>query len=200
MFCRQRDQYSNVLLTYYFTLFNHGVIVRITVLMLSHSHSYLSHQLDGRKNLEALFNWEQPVTKEKDFSLVWLFSYISSYKLVAAAHLFLSRQINLCKFLLTGAFWQKTPSDWSSLRSSSRDVSVTHTQPCNTPCHQYGVFWLVFQRIYVRYIWSSSRQALVQHKITKPDFSSFVFRVFLIYQTLLSFLGEKAVHIIKILQ
>lgn len=63
----QKDRYSNVLLTYYFTLFNHRITVRITVLMLSHSHSYLSHQLDGRKNLDALFNWEQPVTKKKTF-------------------------------------------------------------------------------------------------------------------------------------
>lgn len=94
-----RDQYTDVLLTYYFTLFNHRIIVRIAVLMLSHSHSY------------ALFNWEEPVTKEKDFSEVWLFSYISSDKLVAAAHLLLTTQINLSQLLLTGGFWHKTPND-----------------------------------------------------------------------------------------
>lgn len=45
-----RDQCSNVSLTYYFTLFNHGIIDRIIVLMLSHSHTYLSHELDSKKS------------------------------------------------------------------------------------------------------------------------------------------------------
>lgn len=50
LFTMQRDPYTDVLLPYYFTLFNHRINVRITVLMLSHCHNYLSHQFDGRKN------------------------------------------------------------------------------------------------------------------------------------------------------
>lgn len=135
LFNMQRDGYTDVLLTYYFTLFNHRIIVRIAELMLSHSHSY------------ALFNWEQSVIKEKDFSQVWLFSSVSSYKLVAAPHLLLTTQINLSKFLLTGDFWQKTPSDWSSLRSSSRDISVCQSHTHNHATHHAMCFLACFSKI-----------------------------------------------------
>lgn len=50
IFSTQIDRCSNVSLTYYFTLFNHGIIDRIIVLMLSHSPTHLSHGLDGKKS------------------------------------------------------------------------------------------------------------------------------------------------------
>lgn len=165
LFTMQRDQHTDVLLTYYFTLFNHRIIVRVAVLMLSHFHCYLTPQPDGTKKCGCLVQLGTASNKGKIFFQFWLFSYMSSYKLVAAAHLFLTTQINLSKFLLTGAFWQKTARDGSSLRSSSSsDMSVCQSHTHNHATHHATTMvfsGLFFKDIYIRYIWPSSRQALM---------------------------------------
>lgn len=156
LFTMQKDQHTDVLLTYYFTLFNHRIIVRVAVLMLSHFHCYLTPQPDGTKRCGCLVQLGTASNKGKIlFSVLALLLHVFIQTCGSSSSL-LTTQINLSKFLLTGAFWQKTARDGSSLRSSSSsNMSVCQSHTHNHATHHATTMvfsGLFFKDIYIRYI------------------------------------------------